>query len=89
MERHDQNLEVSHSRATEFSQTPYLQNLKLHTLIFILDACRQDLTTGSRDIFVFVIFFRKKRQALSARFVALLCLEKYCCTTKKVNLRLY
>ena len=29
MKRHDENLEVARSRATEFSQTPYLQNLKL------------------------------------------------------------
>ena len=42
MERHDENLGSGHSPATDFSQTPYLQNLKLHTFISIQDASQEN-----------------------------------------------
>ena len=50
MERHDQNLELGHSAATDFSQTPYLQNLKLHTFTSILDASQENVPRITRDI---------------------------------------
>ena len=78
MERHDENLGTTRSRATEFSQTPHLQNLKLHTLIFILEACRPDLTTGSRDIFIFVKIFSRISPRILATICPGVCAIKYC-----------
>ena len=94
------DLEVRRSRATEFSWTSRFQNLKLYYLNSIEDAFRQNLTSGSRDIFIFVKKIRKIRHAFSARFTRR-CTIKYCyktalrsypsllATSQTVRLRLY
>ena len=54
MEHIRPDLVLGRSRAVEFSWTSRSQNLKLHIKIYILDASRQDLTAGERDIFILV-----------------------------------
>ena len=51
------DLDASRSPAVEFSWTSRFQNLKLHIEISILDASHANLTSGARDIFIFVKIF--------------------------------
>ena len=80
---HFQNLEVSHSRAVNFSWTSRSQNLKLRARILRLEASHQILPTGARDIFIVVKWFPKIRNALFGQLCPRFVLEKYCCTTEK------
>ena len=59
-ERHDQNLELGHSPAIDFSQRPYLQNLKLHTFISIKDASQENVPR-----YVEISSFEKKKYGKS------------------------
>ena len=54
MEHNTPDRITARSPATEFSWTSRFQNLKLHIEISILDASHANLTSGARDIFIFV-----------------------------------
>ena len=51
---HHADLGLGRSRAVEFSWASRFQNLKLHALIFILEASHENRPRIERDIFIFV-----------------------------------
>ena len=75
---HTPNLELPRCRAAEFSWTSRFQNLKLHAPISIEDAFRSDLTSGSRDIFIFVKLFSENNPSILAAICPGVCAIKYC-----------
>ena len=77
------NLDPSRSRATEFSWTSRLQNHNLHGLSSSWTAFHQDLTTGPRDIQVFVQKFSEKAHALLKWICPAVVPIKNCSSTKK------
>ena len=51
---HSPDLNLVQSLRDKFSRTSRFQNLKLHAFILNLTASRENRSTGSRDIFIFV-----------------------------------
>ena len=77
------NLNASRSRATEFSWTSRFQNHNLHGLSSSWTAFHQDLTTGPRDIQVFVQKISEKAHALLKWICLAVVLIKNCSSTEK------
>ena len=86
---HFANPYTARSRAIEFSQTSRLQNLNLHTKSFRLEASQRNLTTGPRDIAIFVKIFFENPQATFATICPACCSRKVLLFDGESNLRLY
>ena len=62
----DPDLESGRSRREKFSWTSRLHHPKRNAFISILEAPQQNLTTGSRDIFIFVKLFLENNPSILA-----------------------
>ena len=86
---HFANPYTARSRAKEFSQTSRLQNLTLHAKSSRLEASQQNLSTGARDISIFVKIFFEKAQATFGTICPACCSREVLLFDRESNLRLY